>query len=77
MPVIVGVAAWSAYAAHGYASAPEHHRKLGGGRLVTNEELVAEIMERLRHRMWTAAIPEGFPLRWKFLERFLFQFSSR
>jgi hypothetical protein len=29
---------------HGYASAPARHRALGGGRLITSEELVAEIM---------------------------------
>jgi hypothetical protein len=47
---------------HGYLSAPERHRVLGGGRLITSEELTAEIMHSLPERMWSSAVPEQFPL---------------
>jgi hypothetical protein len=47
---------------HGYASAPDKHRTLGGGRLVTSEELTAEIMNGLPPNLWKNAVPEQFPL---------------
>lgn len=47
---------------HGYATAPDQHRKIGGGRLITSQELVSEIMAGISREIWRAAIPENFPL---------------
>jgi len=47
---------------HGYASAAEKHRTLGGGRLITSGELTAEIMDGLPANMWSMAVPEQFSL---------------
>lgn len=47
---------------HGYASAPDKHRTLGGGRLVTSGELTAEIMDGLPRNLWKNAVPEQFSL---------------
>lgn len=45
-----------------YASAPNRHRSVGGGRLVTSQELVAEIMNGIPANQARAAIPESLPL---------------
>lgn len=47
---------------HGYASAPDRHREVGGARLVTSQELTAEIMSCIPASAWKAAVPEGYPL---------------
>ncbi|MGH6932068.1 MAG: hypothetical protein ACREEE_06485, partial [Dongiaceae bacterium] len=47
---------------HGFASAPDRHRALGGGRLVTSQELTAEIIVGIPQTIWTDAVPEKFPL---------------
>ena len=47
---------------HGYATAPDHHRELGGGRLVTSQELTAEIITGIPATIWTNAVPENYPL---------------
>lgn len=46
----------------GYASAPDKHRIIGGGRLITSKELVAEIMNGVPPNMARSAIPESLPL---------------
>lgn len=46
---------------HGFAGAPERHRDLGGGRLVTAQELVAEILGALPPSA-KSAVPEKYPL---------------
>lgn len=43
---------------HGYAGSPDKHRKLGGGRLVTSEELTAEIINGIPDTTRTNAVPE-------------------
>lgn len=47
---------------HGYAAAAEQHRGLGGGRLVTSQELTAEIMTCIPATAWKNAVPENYPL---------------
>ena len=47
---------------HGYASAADQHRELGGGRLVTSQELTAEIITGIPATAWTNAVPENYPL---------------
>ena len=47
---------------HGYASAADQHRGLGGGRLVTSQELTAEIMTGIPATTWKNAVPENYPL---------------
>jgi hypothetical protein len=47
---------------HGFASAPDKHRTLGGARLVTSGELTDEIMNGLPPNMWKNAVPEQFSL---------------
>ena len=47
---------------HGYASAPDQHRGLGGGRLVTSQEITAEIIIGIPATTWTSAVPENYPL---------------
>lgn len=47
---------------HDFASAPDKHRNLGGGRLLTSEELMVEIMDGLPPNLWTNAVPEQFSL---------------
>lgn len=47
---------------HGYASAADQHRQLGGGRLITSQELIAEIMAGIPATAWTNAVPENYPL---------------
>ncbi len=47
---------------HGYAAAADHHRELGGGRLVTSQELTAEIITGIPATIWTNAVPENYPL---------------
>lgn len=47
---------------HGYASAADQHRELGGGRLVTSQELTAEIITGIPATTWTNAVPEKYPL---------------
>jgi hypothetical protein len=47
---------------HGYASAPNKHRSIGGGRLVTSQELAAEILNGIPTTMSRSAIPETLPL---------------
>jgi len=47
---------------HGYASAADQHRDLGGGRLVTSQELTAEIISGIPATTWTNAVPEKYPL---------------
>ena len=42
---------------HGYASAADQHRLLGGGRLVTSQELTAEILIGIPATTWTHAVP--------------------
>ncbi|MCH8275854.1 MAG: hypothetical protein IH851_13815 [Armatimonadetes bacterium] len=46
---------------YGYAAAADQHRELGGGRLVTGQELTAEIITGIpAHRQH--AVPEKYPL---------------
>lgn len=47
---------------HGLASAADQHRELGGGRLVTSQELTAEIVSGIPATSWKNAVPEKFPL---------------
>ena len=47
---------------HGYAAAANQHRGLGGGRLVTSQELTAEIITGVPATIWTNAVPEKYPL---------------
>jgi hypothetical protein len=47
---------------HGYASAVDQHRDLGGGRLITSQELTAEIACGIPATAWTNAVPEKYPL---------------
>lgn len=47
---------------HGYASAPEKHRSIGSGRLLTVSELFAEILSVLPRKFAKAAVPENYPL---------------
>jgi hypothetical protein len=47
---------------HGFAAGPDRHRELGGGRLMTSQELVAEIMNGIPSSSWKNAVPEGYPL---------------
>ncbi len=47
---------------HGYAAAAEQHRRLGGGRLVTSQELTAEIITSIPTTTWKNAVPETYPL---------------
>jgi len=49
-------------AVHGFAAAADRHRKLGGGRLMTSQELVAEILAGIAASSWKNAVPEGYPL---------------
>ena len=46
---------------HGFAGAPDRRRLLGGGRLVTAQELTAEIINGIPPS-WIRATPENFPL---------------
>ncbi|MEZ5812985.1 MAG: hypothetical protein R3D45_16370 [Rhizobiaceae bacterium] len=46
----------------GFVSAVEMHRSIGGGRLVTSSELVAEIACSVPKNNARAAVPESFPL---------------
>jgi hypothetical protein len=46
----------------GFVSAIEQHRSIGGGRLVSSQELVAEIVSRIPRNNARAAVPENFPL---------------
>ena len=46
---------------HGFATAPDRHRQLGGGRLLTGQELTAEIITGIpKHQQ--GAVPENYPL---------------
>ena len=47
---------------HGYAAAADQHRAIGGGRLVTSQELTAEIITCIPATTWTNAVPENYPL---------------
>lgn len=47
---------------HGFASAPDKHRTIGGGRLVTSGELTAEIINGLPQNLWKNAVSEQFSL---------------
>ena len=47
---------------HGYAGAARKYRNLGGGRLITSQELAAEIMNGVPANSWKSAVPENFPL---------------
>jgi hypothetical protein len=47
---------------HGFASAPDRHRDLGGGRLITSQELTAEIVAGIPVDTATNAVPESYPL---------------
>ncbi len=47
---------------HGYAGAANKYRKLGGGRLVTSQELAAEIMNGIPANSSKSAVPEKYPL---------------
>ncbi|WP_316975727.1 hypothetical protein [Shumkonia mesophila] len=47
---------------HGYASAAEKHRLLGKGRLITCQELTAEIASGIPASTWKNAVPETYPL---------------
>jgi len=47
---------------HGFAGATDKHRKLGGGRLVRVQELVAEIMNGIPPQLSISAVPENYPL---------------
>ncbi|MBY0510603.1 MAG: hypothetical protein K2P94_10700 [Rhodospirillaceae bacterium] len=47
---------------HGYASSPDKHRDIGGGRLVTSQELTAEIMAGIPNTTWKNAVPETHAL---------------
>lgn len=47
---------------HGYAAAPNQHRTLGSARLVTGQELVAEIMIGIPANASKAAVPENYPM---------------
>ena len=47
---------------HGYAGAADKYRDLGGGRLMTSQELAAEIMNGIPANSWKSAVPENFPL---------------
>ena len=47
---------------HGYAAAAAQHRRLGGGRLVTSQELTAEIITCIPATAWKNAVPENYPL---------------
>lgn len=46
----------------GYAGAADKYRDLGGGRLMTSQELAAEIMNGIPANSWRSAVPEIFPL---------------
>ncbi len=46
-----------------FAGSADDHRALGGGRLVTTYELVAEISDGLKGKSpWSGAVPENLPL---------------
>jgi hypothetical protein len=47
---------------HGFAGAANKHRDLGGGRLMTSQELAAEIMNGIPTDMSKSAVPENFPI---------------
>jgi hypothetical protein len=47
---------------HGYAGSADKHRSIGGGRLVTSAELVAEIGSCIPRNNARSAVPENFPL---------------
>ena len=47
---------------HGYAGAANKYRNLGGGRLVTSQELAAEIMTGIPANSSKSAVPEKYPL---------------
>lgn len=47
---------------HGYAAAADQHRTIGGGRLVTSQELTAEIISCIPATTWKNAVPESYPL---------------
>lgn len=47
---------------HGLAAAADQHRALGGGRLVTSQELTAEIINGIPATAWKNAVPEKYPL---------------
>lgn len=47
---------------HGFAGAATSHRSIGGGRLVTSTELVAEIGCCIPRNSARSAVPENFPL---------------
>ena len=47
---------------HGYAAVADQHRELGGGRLVTSQELTAEIITGIPATTWKNAVPENYPL---------------
>ena len=47
---------------HGFAGAADDHRNLGGGRLISSQELAAEIMNSVPKNFAKSAIPENFPL---------------
>ena len=47
---------------HGYATAADQHRELAGGRLVTSQELTAEIIVGIPRTAWKHAVPEKYPL---------------
>ncbi len=47
---------------HGFAGAADKHRCLGGGRLITSQELAAEIINGIPASSRTEAVPENFPL---------------
>lgn len=46
---------------HGALMAADRHRNLGGGRLVTFQELTAEIIVGIPGS-WTSTVPESYPL---------------
>ena len=47
---------------HGFAGAADKHRGLGGGRLITSQELAAEIINGIPASSRKEAVPENFPL---------------
>lgn len=46
----------------GYVSGANKHRNLGGGRLMSSQELTAEILNNIPKNAWGSAVPENFPL---------------
>ena len=47
---------------HAFLAKPDEHRDLGGGRLVTVQELTSEIILDTPPNAWSKAVPESYPL---------------